>query len=1714
MMARRMKRSLSLLLALVMCLSLVNISAFATGYEDQVMDGYFVVGSDGVTETTENATNSDQGYTVSKTINQTGENAFDITLKVETQQTVQTNDAAVILVIDVSGSMKSCAECGGYSDNWGYYYHGSNCPGHRYGETVAYKDSRMAATISAAKNFVKSLKDNNSEGGNLYVSVVKFSTNAYKVCDWIDISEGNNISTVNRAIDRLEADGGTNLDAGLTLAYNRLGMQTVSSASSKYTVLLTDGEPTYYYTGNSDDTNQIGSTGWNSTVGGSGSSASTETVNQAISAANNVKSRSTLYTICYGVEDDVCLEGQTIHVCAHCEESRDKHIKEELCANCGRPKSDHPRGEWGIRWCPTGGWSSWDRKTYYFCDETKETQYEDKTVTNGDLTVGSFLSGSIATSPDHAYNAKDTAALNEAFKDIADSASEGNTGAGTRVIDPMGQYITFGEVTSVKGGTANFANNTLTWTLDPEEAQTSSKDGTTTYTFTLTYSITLDTAAEGFQETDADGNTKYYPTNGYTSLKVPGKNDVVFNVPGVCGTIPEVSYTIEYYKWDKQTGEYPDEPTKSSSDTAKVGTVVNAPAGYENEYDSDHYSYKEGDPATITVSVNPDNNVIRLYYKPDTATVTVNHYYREDVTDVNGVTTTGTYGTPTTDIFTAYVGDRYPASGEVALKTQNDTYTLVTSMDEAGYVSDSRSIISVNENDENNVINLYYVKHTDNRLEASVTLQENYETWEWQINESTGRYELVKIGETPGTPSTVAENIRIPASYTQNIADKTDYTVESITANGTAVSRDDDKNITFALNEGVNPIVVTYKKVIDNRGEQVTVTIEHYYTQHNYTSDGSGLKDNPNPDHALGDTVTVQRYVGETFDFVNDADSEGFKTEYQGANYTVMTNALAAFEVTAEGATVKIEYERSVYPNRTTFTVYNHFRTWTSVVDPETGEVSWTLSTEDYTDTATYPLEGSGVTYYVGQTHTVPTNPQNRTGYTQDLMADVSGDVSVETITLGEGTNEAHVYFDKKDGEEATSASITVIHQYYQEVETVKDGVVTTEKRFEDESTVKEYGPVGASYTITPVPEYNGNTYTRTDNNSLTASYNNGTVTLTYVRDGGSDLTTTDLTVTHNYFVKNMTVQNGVAGYYESPVSEGSSTDYVVKDKNGNVITDPSKLYVGMVVTVEQAPTYNGQTYTARTDNPATTLTLGESGTNSLELNYDRENPLAKVEVTVDHTYLEHVYTYEGGVESTHTNTTSGTQTKVDKYVGESYTAVPVPDGYTLTSAKDGETDIEPTDDAYVVTVGENGNSIYFVYEKDSGKRAPVTVTVYHYYTEIDWDGTVTGCGTIGYEAEVDAPVSSYAGLTYTATLKLKADENGENGYTLVDQNATPAFDEGLTITLQEGLNEIHLYYEKQIDSRDTTKVKVIHNYYARDNYTVDSTLSDADYIAQEGVTPEYRTEVVYDTVEDGVWVGNEYTATQYNIVYFKDETGAATIERVYELVNVTPEGGKIASLAAMEGEEIPNVIVINMIRDYSTDPGDVSYTVIHEYYTDGNRTGSTTSQNTGKVGGVVNAADIAKVTTYEGNTYTYTSADKESMTLTAVAEDNVITLRYDRTTGGGYIPPTPTPDPDPDPTDPVDPPTDPTDPPTEIEDEDPPLSDLPEETIDDEDPPLSDLPEETIDDEEPPMADAPETGDNLWLWITTASLSGLGLIALGVNQITTGRKKKDAESK
>lgn len=76
------------------------------------------------------------------------------------------------------------------------------------------------------------------------------------------------------------------------------------------------------------------------------------------------------------------------------------------------------------------------------------------------------------------------------------------------------------------------------------------------------------------------------------------------------------------------------------------------------------------------------------------------------------------------------------------------------------------------------------------------------------------------------------------------------------------------------------------------------------------------------------------------------------------------------------------------------------------------------------------------------------------------------------------------------------------------------------------------------------------------------------------------------------------------------------------------------------------------------------------------------------------------------------------------------------------------------------------------------------------------------------------------------------------------------------------------------------------------------------------------------------------------------------------------------------------------------------SYTIKHEYYTNGRLDGSTdvTIPNV-EVGKKINASDITKVLSYQGTDYKYTSTTPESLTLTTTAEYNVITLRYDRET-------------------------------------------------------------------------------------------------------------------
>ena len=156
-----------------------------------------------------------------KTISPTEtENVFDITLEVTTSEELQnisaSPDAAVVLVIDTSGSMEG---------------------------------QKMENAKSAARSFVEGFSSKVEKGTKRYVSVVQFASDAMCIKDWTDITTANGKNDIIKKINKLNANGGTNMEGGLQLAYNliKYGKENVLEGIDNINVVfLTDGEPTFH----------------------------------------------------------------------------------------------------------------------------------------------------------------------------------------------------------------------------------------------------------------------------------------------------------------------------------------------------------------------------------------------------------------------------------------------------------------------------------------------------------------------------------------------------------------------------------------------------------------------------------------------------------------------------------------------------------------------------------------------------------------------------------------------------------------------------------------------------------------------------------------------------------------------------------------------------------------------------------------------------------------------------------------------------------------------------------------------------------------------------------------------------------------------------------------------------------------------------------------------------------------------------------------------------------------------------------------------------------------------------------------------------------------------------------------------------------------------------------------------------------------------------
>lgn len=180
--SKNVKRILSMVMALCLTMGMLPTAAFATGDNVGPYQGYDEKGqtTDAEILTAEQSVkNTEEGkLQFSKTIKENSNDTFDITLKVTTTEELEkipvTADAAVVLVLDVSGSMKFCSGCGSQLGNGGRgeTVHWETCKFYSAShKNVTDAERRIAKAKEAAKNFVDDFaKDAN--GAKRMVAVV------------------------------------------------------------------------------------------------------------------------------------------------------------------------------------------------------------------------------------------------------------------------------------------------------------------------------------------------------------------------------------------------------------------------------------------------------------------------------------------------------------------------------------------------------------------------------------------------------------------------------------------------------------------------------------------------------------------------------------------------------------------------------------------------------------------------------------------------------------------------------------------------------------------------------------------------------------------------------------------------------------------------------------------------------------------------------------------------------------------------------------------------------------------------------------------------------------------------------------------------------------------------------------------------------------------------------------------------------------------------------------------------------------------------------------------------------------------------------------------------------------------------------------------------------------------------------------------------------
>lgn len=270
------RRGLSLLMAMVMTLSLVQISAFATdGEENDTLKPQAVTDP------------NNHGITLSKTAERVGDTEWQVTVKADIGDTpIKQQPLDVVFVLDRSGSMNWCTDAEAhaagshnhrgevnYNGKWyqrtkwehyvnHYFYGYDNHPQEEFDENGSFDPSLCSDYTECTRN--KSYHETGDNGYCYYwdedgvkqtyptrlaaaksaMSTLKGNLPEGTIVKYVTFADSAKVAKDEAAFNKVTAYGGTNIMAGVDKGIDLLN-QNQSTVTKKVLVLLSDGEDNY-----------------------------------------------------------------------------------------------------------------------------------------------------------------------------------------------------------------------------------------------------------------------------------------------------------------------------------------------------------------------------------------------------------------------------------------------------------------------------------------------------------------------------------------------------------------------------------------------------------------------------------------------------------------------------------------------------------------------------------------------------------------------------------------------------------------------------------------------------------------------------------------------------------------------------------------------------------------------------------------------------------------------------------------------------------------------------------------------------------------------------------------------------------------------------------------------------------------------------------------------------------------------------------------------------------------------------------------------------------------------------------------------------------------------------------------------------------------------------------------------------------------------------